>query len=297
MANRRYAFFPGCFLPVRLPHIENVARKVLPNVDVELVDVKGFTCCPEPVGFGIHDKLTWTSVAARNISVAEEQGLDIMTLCNGCSYTLKQANKALKDDSELRDKVNQVIDDTGHQFKGSVNVRHFMEVFKEDIGEKKLQEAVKKPLDGLKVATHTGCHIMSPREVMNFDNVYNPTVLDKMVKVLGATPVDYDLKILCCGWTLMNYGPPEASYNLLGDKFRSMKAGGADCSTVICPQCFYQFDMGQVMASRRTNPGFNMPVLFYLQLLGLSMGYTLEDMQYNMHRVKDKGLEEKIRGR
>ena len=297
MMTNRFAFFRGCFIPVRLPYIEYVARNILPKVDVELVDIKGFTCCPEPVGFGIHDKLTWTSIAARNICLAEEQGLDIVTLCNGCSYTLKQANKTLKEDQELRDKVNEVLVETGHQFKGSVEVKHFMEVFKEDIGEKRLREAVVSPLDGLKVATHTGCHIVSPPEVMDFDSIYDPSVLDNMVSLLGATPVDYDLKILCCGWTLMNYGPPEASYNLLSDKFKSMKMGGADCSTVICPQCFYQFDMGQVMASRRTKLGFNMPVLFYLQLLGLAMGYSLEEMQYGMHRVKDKSLEEKIRGR
>ena len=292
-----YAFFRGCFIPVRLPHLEHVARKVLPAVDVELVDVNGFTCCPEPVGFGIHDKLTWISIAARNICLAEEQGLDIITLCNGCSYTLKQANKTLKEDQELRDKVNEIIAETGHQFKGSVEVKHFMEVFKEDVSEKRLKEAVTTPLNRLRVATHTGCHIVSPSSVMDFDNIYNPTVLDHMVSLLGAVPVDYDLKILCCGWTLMNYGPTEASYSLLGDKFKSMKAGGADCSTVICPQCFYQFDMGQVMASRKANLNFNMPVLYYLQLLGLAMGHSLEEMQYGMHRVKDKNLEDKIGGR
>jgi heterodisulfide reductase subunit B len=293
----RYAFFRGCFIPVRLPHLEHVARKVLPKVDVELVDVKGFTCCPEPVGFGIHDKLTWVSVAARNISLAEDQGLDVLTLCNGCSYTLKQANKMLIEDQELRKKVNEIIAETGHQFKGSVEVKHFMEAFKEDVSEKRLNEAVISPLTGLRVATHTGCHIVSPSSVMDFDSAYDPTVLDRMVSLLGATPVDYDLKILCCGWTLMNYGPPEACYNLLGDKFKSMKAGEADCSTVICPQCFYQFDMGQVMAARRMKLSFNMPVLYYLQLLGLAMGYSLEEMQYGMHRVKDKNLENKIGGR
>jgi heterodisulfide reductase subunit B len=293
----RYAFFRGCFIPVRLPHLEYVARKILPQVDVQLIDVNGFTCCPEPVGFGIHDKLTWVSIAARNICLAEELGLDILTLCNGCSYTLKNANKMLREDQELREKVNEVIADTGHQFKGSVKVKHFMEAFKEDVGERKLKEAVRAPLSGLRVATHTGCHIVSPSSVMEFDSLYNPTVLDGMVALLGASPVDYDLKLLCCGWTLMSYGPPEASYNLLGDKFKSMKAGEADCASVICPQCFYQFDMGQVLASRRMKLGFSMPVLFYLQLLGLAMGYSLEEMWYGMHRVKDKNLEEKIGGR
>ena len=296
MANR-YAFFRGCFIPIRLPHIEYVARRVLPNLGIELVDINNFTCCPEPVGFGIHDKLTWLSIAARNLCLAEEQGLDIISLCNGCVYTLKQTNEELKKNQKLKEKVNDILSGTGHQFKGTVEVKHFIQVLNEDIGMRRLRETITSPLDGLKVATHTGCHIVSPEEVLDFDDIYEPVVLDSMVSLLGATPIDYDLKLLCCGWTLMNYGPPEAAYSMLSDKFKSMKDMGADCSTVICPQCFYQFDMGQLMASRKLKLEFKVPVMFYLQLLGLAMGYSLDEMQYTSHRVKGVDFENKIKAR
>lgn len=293
---KKFAFFRGCYIPVRLPHIERVARMVLGDLGIDLIDIEGFSCCPEPIGFGLNDKLTWMSIAARNIALAEDEGVDIITLCNGCLYTLKQANVALKENRELRDKVNEVLAATDHQFKGNIEVKHFAQVLSDGIGLGEVRKRVVKPLDGLRVASHTGCHIISPVEVLQFDNPYDPTVLDGMVSALGAAPVDYDLKTLCCGWTLMNYGTRRSSSNLLGAKLAAMWEAGAECVTVICPQCYYQFDTGQMLAARALKLDFRLPVLFYLQLLALALGYRLEDIHFSQHRVGSPVLEERLRG-
>jgi len=290
----RYAFFKGCFLPVRLPHIEKISRNVLEELGVRLCDVEGFSCCPEPVGFYSSDKLTGTAIAARNISLAEDEGIDLLTLCNGCTYTLKQVNSALKENDELKTRVNEILADTDHQFKGTVEVKHFASVFMDDIGLHRIAGKIEKPLEGLTVAGHTGCHIVSPPEIMAFDDPFDPQVLDKMVSVLGSEPADFDLKTLCCGWTLTNYGDKGGSDKLLGAKLEAMHRAGSDCISVICPQCFYQFDMGQLLASKRLGLEFSVPVLFYLQLLGLAMGYSLEDIGLKRHRTKSSGFEEKI---
>jgi len=282
----RYAFFRGCFIPLRVPHIEYVAREIMTRLGVELVDVSGFTCCPEPVGFSLHEKLTWITMAARNICVAEEQGLDLMTLCNGCYYTLKHASDELKD-SELRRRVNEVLAETGHKYKGRSKVKHFIQVLNDDIGVNSIKAEVKHPLKGLKVATHRGCHFSSRYGL-------EASLLDDMVSTLGATSVEYDLKNLCCGWTLGGYGQPEEGYTWLKDRLDSMKKAGADCIAVICPQCLNQFDTGQLTAARKVDIPFKVPTLFYLQLLGLAMGYSLEEMQYGQHRVRDPGFQEKV---
>jgi len=293
---KRFAFFRGCFIPVRFPHIEYVARRVLRELDVDLLDVDGFSCCPEPVGFGLNDKLTWMAVAARNISLAEKEGHDIITLCNGCLYTLKQANVVLKENEELREKVNEMLAPIDRQFKGTVEVKHFAHVLLGDVGLDEVEKRVETPLKGLTVACHTGCHITSPLELMQFDDPYDPVVLEGMVSALGATPADYDLKPLCCGWTLTNYGSRQSASRLLGAKLAAMREGGADCVTVICPQCHYQFDMGQVIAVRNLKLAFRLPVLFYLQLLALAMGYSLDEIHYRNHRVRNSRFEEKVKG-
>ncbi len=289
----KYALFLGCFIPVRLPHLEAVARSTLPRLGVELVDIDGFTCCPEPVGF-LTDRLTALTIAARNISLAEEAGLDIMTICNGCTYSLRQANEALKADASLRARVNEVLAETGHQFRGTVDVRHFAHVLTRRVGLDAIKASVKKPLTGLRVACHPGCHIISPPGVMDFDDPLDPIVLDGMVSTLGAEPVDWDKKTGCCGWTLTNYGDRESANRLLGAKLDAMHAAQADCSAVICPQCFYQFDTGQMLAARDLKLEYRVPTIYYLQLLALAMGGSLDESGIRQHRVKDAALEEKL---
>ena len=289
----RYALYLGCFIPIRLPHIEVVARKVLPKLGVELIDIESFSCCPEPIGF-LTDRLTGLAIAARNICLAEEAGLDILTLCNGCTYTLRQANQTLKSDSALRAKVNDILAETGHKFKGSIEVKHFAQVLSSDIGVDSIKTQVIKPLTGVKVACHTGCHILSPPEVMDFDDPLDPHVLEKLVSALGAEPVEWDLKTLCCGWTLTNYGDKESANKLIGAKLEAIHAAEADCITVICPQCFYQLDTGQMLAARELKIDYKIPAVFYLQLLSIAMGYSLDEINLKFHRVKEPALDEKL---
>jgi heterodisulfide reductase subunit B len=291
----RYSFFRGCFIPLRFPHVEKVAMMTLPELGVELQPVEDFTCCPEPIGVTVNHPLTGLAVSARNLALAEEQGHDIITLCNGCTYTLKQANEALKADGGLRDKVNEVLAESGHTYRGTIGVHHFAQVLTDTVGLDRIKAAVEKPLTGLKVASHTGCHILSPPEVMGFDDPQVPVKLDAMMEALGATPLDYAYKTQCCGWTLSNYGDRNAAARLLGDKLTAMQAAGADSANVICPQCLAQLDTGQMLAARSLKLDFRLPALFYLQYLALAMGYSLDEVGYDKHRVRDPVFEEKLR--
>jgi len=290
----KYAFFKGCFIQVRLPHLEKVSRLTLERLGVDLVEVNEFSCCSEPVGLYINDPLTSMVVAARNISYAEEKGIDIISLCNGCSYVLKQVNEKLKSDKVLREKVNEILSEVDCQYKGTVKVKHFAEVLKKDIGLKKISDKIERPLNGLRVAGHTGCHILSPKEIMVFDDPINPVILDNMISTLGADPLDYDKKTICCGWTLSAYGSRDSANILLKDKLDSMRE--SECISVICPQCFYQFDTGQAIASRKLGLNYRIPVFYYLQLLGLSMGYSLDEMLYSKHRIKVLSLKNRLEG-
>lgn len=292
----KHCFFKGCFIPIKLPHIEKIAYSLLPELGVELVPIDNFTCCPEPIGVNLPNKYTGLVISARNLALAEETGYDIITLCNGCTYSLKQANLELKKHPELRDRVNQLLAEYDLEYKGQIKVKHFAQV----IGDKKtisrIRGKIETPLNGLKIASHTGCHILSPPEIMGFDDPLNPVKLDHMIKVLGAEPIDYSYKTQCCGWTLSNFGDRESGNRLLGDKLEAMHEAGADGINVICPQCLAQFDTGQMIASRALKLKFKLPSMFYLQYLGLAMGYSLDEVGYRSHRVKESSFEEKIGG-
>ena len=287
--NSRFAFFRGCMIPIKLPHLEYVARVVLPRLGAELVDIDGFTCCPDPVGVGAADPLTWVTVGARNVSLAEAQGLGVLTLCNGCAYTLRHTIHDLSQSPELRDRVNEVLIETGHTYRGTAQAKHFLPWLAQDVGLEAIRRAVQRPLAGLRVATHTGCHLLSPQHLHGFDDPEDPIIFDELVEALGATPVDYEAKPACCGIGFAVTGQPDPSSRALSTKLIDVHDAGADCIAVGCPFCYQQFDMGQLTAARKLGLDFRVPVLNYLQLLGLALGFSAEEMQLRAHKVKAKG--------
>lgn len=288
------AFFRGCMIPTKQPHIEYVARQVLPRLGAQLVDVDGFTCCPDPVGVGAVDPFTWITMGARNVSLAEEQNLDVLTLCNGCAYTLSHAVHDLAGSPELRERVNGILIETGHTYRGTAQVKHFLPWLAQDVGLETIRRAVRRPLTGLRVATHTGCHLLSPQYLHGFDDPEEPVVFDGLVEAVGATAVDYETKTMCCGIGFAVTGQPDPSSKVLSVKLTDIHDAGADCIAVGCPFCYQQFDMGQLAAARRFGLDFKVPVLNYLQLLGLALDFSAEEMQLRAHKVKSKTLMEKL---
>ena len=122
MINEHF-LFRGCLIPSRLPYLERSSRFVLDKMDVRYDDLPGETCCVEPIGLRSLALDTWLVSAARILSIAEENGRDIISLCNGCYMSLKEAEHALKDEA-TRENVNTVLRSIGREYGGNVSVRH-----------------------------------------------------------------------------------------------------------------------------------------------------------------------------
>ena len=161
----RYAIFLGCTIPARQPNYELSARKTLEKLGVELVDLENFTCCCPPPIQSINLGSA-QAIAAYNICLAEEAGLNIVALCNGCFESLAMANAALKNDKDLKAHVNEVLAKVGKEFKGTIEVKHFLQVLMDDIGLEKIKENLVKSLKNLKVAPFYGCHSLRPSKLL-----------------------------------------------------------------------------------------------------------------------------------
>ncbi len=283
-----YLFFKGCTIPASLPNVEKLAREILPEIGINLVESDEFTCCPDPIRLQGASQYFWMASAARNIAIAEEKKLNIMTLCNGCENTLAIVNYKLRKNSELKRRVNEVLKEIGREFKGTIKVRHFLQILKEDIGLNNLKKMIKNPLTGLKVAGHPGCHLLMPNDILKFDNPVDPEFYDQFIAALGATPVDYLTKSDCCGVSLSLAGDQEASNRCIQNKLIDIQLSGARFISTACPACFNQFDFGQIIAARdypqlQEKP---IPVLYAIELLALAMGRSFDDIGYNLHRIK-----------
>ena len=282
MTDLKYLLFLGCAIPYRLPSYEVSARKVLKKLGVELVEMPEFNCCGFPLDPVNHDMML--TFAARNLCLAEQQNLNIMTLCNGCFGILNHVNKELKEDKKIKEKVNGYLKEIGMEFKGTVTVKHLIHVLAEDVGFEKIKTTVKKPLSQLRVAQHTGCHVVRPAKYIGFEDPENPTILKKLIRVTGAKCLDYMDEPECCGAPIVGVNE-EIPLQLAREKLDHIRAVGAQAMITCCPYCHIMYDLNQPRIERAFNEKFGIPVLHYPQLLGLSMGIAPEELALKELRV------------
>jgi len=286
-----YKLFPGCTIGNRIPFIEASARKVLDKLGIKTSDA-AFACCPDPVGFNSVDHTSWLAMGARNLTLAEAEGKDILSLCNGCFQTLKLVNTELNHNEHEKEKINKILKGIGKQFQGSINVKHFVEVL-HDYGPEKIKEFVTHDFSGLKVACHTWCHYNRPSEIVQTDDPMEPVKLRELVAATGATPIDYSEEMLCCGSGVGN-AEEAPSMQLLANKFSSAVKAGADVFVVICPACFQQMDTNQKKAGTQSNNEFKIPILYLTELYALAFGFNPDDLGLKFHRARLSGFLEKF---
>jgi heterodisulfide reductase subunit B len=278
----KYLLFLGCVIPYRVSSYEISTRKILDKLGAELAEMPDFTCCGFPLDPVNHEMML--TLAARNLSLAEEQNLNVMTLCNGCFGVLNHVNKELKEDKKLRARVNEYLKEIDLEFKGTTTVKHLIHVLSEDIGFERIRESVKKPLNPLKVAVHTGCHVMRPAKYVGSDDPENPTLLKKLVRVTGAECLDYIDENECCGNPIIGVNS-QIPLQLARHKLNNIKAVGAQALITVCPFCHMMYDLHQPRIERAFNEKFGIPVLHYPQLLGLAMGMTPDELALKDLRV------------
>ncbi|MEM1550690.1 MAG: heterodisulfide reductase-related iron-sulfur binding cluster [Candidatus Bathyarchaeia archaeon] len=276
----KYAFFLGCQIPMRLPNIEVAARKVFERLGVEAIDLLGYSCCPEPVISRLVDEETALVISARNLTLAEDLGLDMMTLCNGCYETLAEANEILKHDGEKRNKVNEVLRKYGREYKGNINVKHAIEVLYEDVGPDNIKSLIVRP-QKIRVALHYGCHLY--REYGSTDIMRKPKMMREVVERTGAQVIDYGLERMCCGYPSMQANEEFSLKERLARKLSRINSAGADAVVMACPACMIQFELGQVML-RSHGIQFSIPCINLMELLALSFGISPKELLLEFHR-------------
>jgi len=252
---------------------------------MDLLDMVGATCCPAPGVFGSFDRVTWASIAARNLTIAEKGGHPITTGCNGCFASLWDSNYELKHDEELRKAVNENLAEIGREFKGNIEVTHYVDALYDTAGLSKIRKRVTHPLKGVRMALHPGCHWLRPSAIKKKDNSERPHIFRELCETSGATYVPYKDELICCGaGGAVRTADLEVSLRFTKQKFESIiAAGGADMIVTPCPFCLLQLDLGQVEISKLFGVEFNFDVLHVSELLALAFGHGPKEFGLATH--------------
>ncbi|MFQ5509255.1 MAG: CoB--CoM heterodisulfide reductase iron-sulfur subunit B family protein [Leptospirillia bacterium] len=283
----RYAYYTGCAAKGVCPELHQSTLAVCQALDIEIVELKAASCC----GAGVLGELepdTQLAMNARNLAMAEQMGMDMMTVCGTCQGVLSRANAELKA-PDTRARINQVIEGSGGIFNGSIEPKHLLWILVKDYGLARLERHVTNPLTNLKVGAFYGCYMLRPSEYLSFDDPYNPRSIEAVTRALGATPVDYSGRTKCCGFPIVLEKEGEAM-QMVGQNLLEAQDNGADCLATPCPLCHMNLDLYQQKASARMGREIGLPILHLPQLVGLALGLAPKDLGLHRNMADTEGL-------
>jgi len=260
----KYAYFPGCSQEASAEEYNHSLKAVAERLEaMELVEIPDWNCCGATPAATVNSLLPH-ALAARNLAIAEGMGMEVVAPCAACYKNLNKASHSLNDDRALKAEINSTLE--GHQVDRAPKVRHPVDVIVNDVGVDNVP--VVKPLQGLRVASYYGCLITRPEG--GFDDPERPQSMDRLMEALGAEAVDWPYKTRCCGGAIY-MASEDISFTLSADILAHAKAAGANAVAVGCPFCQLLLDLYQDKLEAMKRTTFNLPILFFSQLMGLAM--------------------------
>jgi heterodisulfide reductase subunit B len=283
----KYAYYPGCTQESGSKEYDVSMRLTCEKLGIELEELEDWNCCGA-VHTSVADPLLAMTLPARNLAIAEQQGLtELVAPCSGCYKNFRTASLAIEADEELRERVNRALPDK--QLEGDVTVKHPLYAIVNDYGLEQIEVA--RPLEGLKVACYYGCVLTRPRD--EFDSAEQPQALDRLMERLGAEPVRFQYKAKCCGGAVL-LSHTSVAVRLTSQVLANAKDAGADCVALACPMCHVALDTYQAQVEQELGRKLDLPVLYFTQLMALALGVERDRLGFNRHMVSPKRLLDRL---
>ena len=270
----KVAYYPGCSLHATARAYDESIRSIAGLMNLTLEEIDDWNCCGATAYMNVNEILSF-SLSARNLALAAKTGLPVVSPCSACYTNLRKTEKFLAEMPDIKRKVDEALAAGGLRYDGGIVSKHLLQVVVEDVGLDKVRTLVKRPLAGLKVAPYYGCQIARPFAME--ESVDNPVMLDRLLEALGAVAVPYAMKTVCCGGSLMGTRE-EVALRLCRNLLLCAQQQKADCIAVTCPLCQMNVDTYQGRVNENYGTSFNIPVLYFTQLMGMAFGIGAEDL-------------------
>ncbi len=267
---KKYAYFPGCSLEKMASSYHKSALETTEIFDIELQELDDWNCCGATTYFHVDAILAHTLVA-RNLALAEKEGLDLVAPCSACYKNAYFTNDYIKNDPDLAEHINFALEEDDLQFNAEIEVFHLIDIFANDVGPDMIKEKVKNPLKGLIIAGYYGCQIVRPRK--NGEEVENPQFFEEIISAMGAEPAYFPERLRCCGGSLIMTNRV-AALNMVRILLQSAEKNGAHVIATACPLCQVNLECYQEQVNEEFGTDFKLPILYFTQLLGLALGIS-----------------------
>jgi len=280
------AYYPGCSLHASGSEYDKSFKAVAEALGIKLVEPRGWTCCGStPAHWKSHELAT--DMPLKNLSLIEAEGHKAVTVpCAMCFSRLKHAAHDVGENPELK---RGVTEKTGYEYAGQVEIQNAVDTILKRVGLDVISGKVRKPATGLKVACYYGCLLTRPPEVTGAEHPEYPVGMDHLMQALGATTVDWSYKTECCGGS-MSVIDTNTCLNMVKRILDEAKAVGADIIVTACPMCHSNLDARQPALGQREGQSYEVPILYFTQLLALALGLGEKKADLEGHMVEAKPL-------
>ncbi|GHU94717.1 heterodisulfide reductase subunit B [Deltaproteobacteria bacterium] len=285
-----YAYYPGCSAKGSSADYEKSTQAVCDVLGLTLVEMSDWNCCGSTPAHAVDTELS-AALCARNLDIAARQGAKmLLTPCPSCLSNLKHAANRLEK-PEFRARVDALLDNpTAGNFPAVTSVMQGIAAHCDVNG---IAKHIRKNLKGLKLAAYYGCLMSRPAKLMDFGDPENPSLMENLLTACGAEMLNFPLKTVCCG---ASYGIPERAVTarLSGRILKLAACMQADAVAVACPLCQMNLDLRQPQAAKAVDAFFNMPVLYFTQIMGLAFGLSPTALGLEKLRVSADSLLRKL---
>lgn len=279
----RVAYYPGCSLHSTGAAFDRSFRAVAAASGIDLQEVPGWTCCGTTPAHGA-DPVKAISLPLQNLSTVEQMGLDrVAAPCAACYGRFQSALRHYREDLSL---AEQVDDEIGRPYGDGVSVLNALDCLGE-VDTQQLASRVRKPLTGLKVACYYGCLLTRPPSDTGAAEAENPQSMERIVRALGAEPVDWSRKTDCCGGSLA-ISHTEIAKKMTAALLREARARGAEVVVAACPLC--QVNLDERQPEMASDLGFTLPVVYVTQLMAAALDLPAADQALEQSAVSPEPL-------
>ena len=256
-----YNYYPGCTLSTKAKELDVAARKCAEALGFSLVELPEWQCCGAVYPIA-PDAIAERLSAVRALAAARENGGVLVTLCSACHHVLKRVNDDMANNKDIQMKVNNYLG-LEVPYTGETKVLHYLEVLRDEVGFANLKAKVVNPLKGRKIGAYYGCLLLRPGQVMSFDDVERPVILEDFIKAIGAEPVIYDMRNECCAG-YMAVTDKSICQQMVGEIQGCAANAGAGEFITACPLCTYN------LLENATDT--KLPVSYFTEVLAEALG-------------------------